>query len=76
VLSARYDEADDAIVLVTRDDRTLTIPRKRIPALGGVRKPDLGAVTVSPAGDAVSWRSADVDIDVGGVIDGMRRACE
>lgn len=61
---AMYNETVDAIELTFRGGTTVTIPRGRIPALADVPKRDLGMVSVSPAGDAVSWRSADIDIDV------------
>jgi hypothetical protein len=72
VVNARYDQIKDAIILVFRGGTILTIARTRIPALAGLRKSDLRAVVVSPAGDALSWRSADVDIDVGGLIEKVR----
>lgn len=68
VVKARYDKTDDAIELVFRGGTTLTVPRMRVQVLADVPESDLGTVTVSPAGDALSWRSADVDVDVRGLI--------
>jgi hypothetical protein len=51
-----------------RSGVTITIPRARIPALADVSASQLDTVTVSRAGDALSWRSADVDIAVRGLI--------
>jgi hypothetical protein len=68
VVNARYGEAADAIELVFRGGATVTIPCIRIPALADVPKRDLGMVSPSRAGDALSWRSLDIDIDVRGLI--------
>lgn len=69
VVKARYDRAADAIEVLFRGGMQLRIPRTRVAALDHVQKRDVAAVTVSAAGDALSWRSADVDIHMRGLIE-------
>jgi hypothetical protein len=69
VVDAAYDADHDAFNLTFRNGGSMTIPRRLIPGLE--REPDsvLHAVTISPAGDALSWRSADVDVYVPGLVE-------
>lgn len=66
---AAYDASHDLIELTFRSGATARIPRTRVPELRQIRRSEIGAVRVSAAGDAISWRSADVDIDVHGLIE-------
>jgi Protein of unknown function (DUF2442) len=68
VVRATYLKKGDAIELVFRSGMTLTMPRRQIPVVLDVPQSELASVTVSPAGDALSWRALDIDIDVRGLI--------
>ena len=69
VVAARYDSQRDAFEVVFRGGKTLAIPRTLVPELVGVPVPLLERVSVSPAGDAICWRSLDVDIDLRGLVE-------
>lgn len=69
VVDARYDSAADAIELAFKGGGSMTIPRTVVPGLGRVSASKLGAVVVSPAGDALSWPSLDVDVYVPGLVE-------
>ena len=47
----------------------MTIPRGIVPGLEDASAPALRSITVSPAGDAVSWPSLDVDVYVPGLVE-------
>ena len=47
----------------------MTIPRKMIPGLARASAGKLAAIVVSPAGDALSWPSLDVDVYVPGLVE-------
>jgi len=64
VVAVRYDVQRDAIELLLRNDRTVSIPRANLPELRGVEVAALADAVVSSEGDAISWRALDVDIDV------------
>jgi hypothetical protein len=49
----------------------MAIPREMIPRLEKASASNLEAVQVSPAGDALSWRSLDVDVYVPGLLKAM-----
>jgi hypothetical protein len=68
VTAASYSAVDDTISLAFRSGAQVVIPRISIPQLAHVAEADLATISVSPAGNAVSWRSADVDISVPGLI--------
>jgi len=68
-VDARYDAARDALDLEFRSGGVITIPRRVVPGLGGASPSALDAVRVSPAGDALSWPSLDVDIYVPGLVE-------
>jgi hypothetical protein len=69
VVDARYDAERDAVQLTFRSGGSMTIPRGVIPDLDRAPHSALGAITISPAGDALSWRSLDVDVSVPGLIE-------
>jgi hypothetical protein len=69
VVDARYDVRRDMFHLMFRGGGSMTIPRAIVPGLGGASAADLEAVTVSPAGDALSWRSLDADVYVPGLVE-------
>ncbi len=68
VVAARYDERGDAVALAFAGGGTMTIPRELIPGLEDASSSALSSVTVSPAGDAISWRTLDIDIYVPGLV--------
>jgi hypothetical protein len=66
---ARYDSDADAIVLAFKGGGSMSIPRGIVPSLERASALMLGDVVVSPAGDALSWPSLDVDVYVPGLVD-------
>ncbi|MBI4264062.1 MAG: DUF2442 domain-containing protein [Acidobacteria bacterium] len=68
-MDARYDPERDALDLAFRGGGSMTIPRRMIPGLDRAPASELGSVSVSPAGDALSWRSLDVDVYVPGLVE-------
>ena len=69
IVDARYDAARDALDLEFRSGGVITIPRRVVPGLAGASRSALDAVRVSPAGDALSWQSLDVDVYVPGLVE-------
>ena len=68
VVEAQYDATRDAIDLRFRSGGSMTIPRQHVPSLDDVPASALGGISVSPAGDALSWPSLDVDVYVPGLV--------
>jgi hypothetical protein len=66
-VAARYDEARDAIALAFRNGDAIAIPRSIVRELANVPVSALTTVSMSPAGDAISWRAFDIDIAVRGL---------
>lgn len=69
VVEAQYDPTDDVIDLTFRGGGTMTIPRRIVPGLERASASALESISVSPAGDALSWRSLDVDVYVPGLVE-------
>lgn len=69
VQSARYDAARDAIDLTFRGGGSMMIPRQIVPGLEHASASSLERVIISPAGDALSWPSLDVDVYVPGIVE-------
>ena len=69
VVHARYDVARDAIDLEFRSGGVITIPRGVVPGLEDAPTTTLETISVSPAGDALSWPSLDVDVHVPGLVE-------
>jgi len=69
IVEARYDAERDAIDLGFRSGGVMTIPRQVVPGLDAVPASALDAVSISPAGDALSWPSLDVDVSVPGLVE-------
>lgn len=67
VVHARYDVDRDAINLEFRSGGVMMIPRCVVPGLEDMPTTALQAINVSPAGDALSWPSLDVDVYVPGL---------
>ena len=69
IVEARYDAARGAIDLRFRSGGVMTIPRQVVPGLGAVPTSALDAISVSPAGDALSWPSLGIDVYVPGLVE-------
>ena len=69
VVGACYEPAPDAIRLTFRSGGSMMIPRRIIPGLERQPLSALRSISVSPAGDAVSWRVLDVDVFVPGLVE-------
>lgn len=69
IVDAAYDASRDVINLQFRGGGVMTIPRHVVPDLEEVPKAALARITISPAGDALSWRSLNVDVYVPGLVE-------
>ena len=69
VVGARYDPDGDLIDLKFGGGGSMAIPRKAVPGLQRASPSNMEAIVVSPAGDALSWPSLDVDVYVPGLVE-------
>lgn len=69
VVDARYDPDGDSIGLKFGGGGSMAIPRKIIPGLERATESQMEPIIVSPAGDALSWPSLDVDVHVPGLVE-------
>ena len=69
VVDARYDTDADAIKMRFGSGGSMSIPRAIVPGLERASASKLESVLVSPAGDALSWPSLDVDVYVPGLVE-------
>jgi hypothetical protein len=69
VIDARYDSGADAIDLKFSGGGSMSIPRRIVPGLKRAAESKIEAIVVSPAGDALSWPSLDIDIYVPGLVE-------
>src|SRR5215470_9378887 len=69
VVDASYDSGRDVFHLTFRSGGSMAIPRRMVPGLDRATAQVLQSVSISPAGDALSWRSVDVDVYVPGLIE-------
>ena len=69
IVEVQYDATRDAIDLRFRSGGSMTIPRQIVPGLDDVPASALGSISISPAGDALSWPSIDVDVYVPGLVE-------
>jgi hypothetical protein len=69
VIGARYDAAQQAVVLQFRGGASMTIPRHTLPDLDRLPESSLAAIVVSPAGDALSWPALGIDVYVPGLVE-------
>jgi Protein of unknown function (DUF2442) len=69
LVEAQYDATLDAIDLRFRGGDSMSIPRQIVPGLGDVPASALESISVSLAGDALSWPSLDVDVYVPGLVE-------
>ncbi len=68
VIAAAFNASDGTLELSFRSGASIPIPRACIPQIRHLSTMDALDVDVSAAGDAVSWRRADIDISVPGLI--------
>ena len=68
-MNSRYDESEDRLDLMFRGGAAMLIPRKMIAGLERASRSKLGSVLVSPAGNALSWPSLDVDVYVPALVE-------
>jgi len=69
VVDASYDSGRDVFNLTFRSGGSMAIPRRMVPGLDRATTAVLQSVSISPAGDALSWRSVDVDVYMPGLIE-------
>jgi Protein of unknown function (DUF2442) len=69
VVDARYDADADAIDLKFSGGGSMSIPRRIVPGLERASALKMESIVLSPAGDALSWPSLDVDIYVPGLVE-------
>jgi len=69
VVDARYDSDKDLIDLTFGGGGSMAIPRNAVPGLRRASASNLESIVVSPAGDALSWPSLDVDVYVPGLVE-------
>jgi hypothetical protein len=69
VVHARYDSDTDAIDLMFSGGGSMSIPRKIVPSLARAAESKIEWIVVSPAGDALSWPSLDVDVYIPGLVE-------
>jgi len=69
VVEARYDRDGDLIELKFAGGGSMAIPRKAVPGLHRESTSSIESIVVSPAGDALSWPSLDVDVYVPGLVE-------
>jgi hypothetical protein len=69
VVDAQYDADHEAIDLTFASGGSMTIPRRIVPGLERAGASTLASIEISPAGDALSWRSLDVDVYVPGLVE-------
>ena len=64
VVHARYDSGADAIDLRFSAGGSMSIPRRIVPGLERASEAKMESIVLSPAGDALSWPSLDLDVYV------------
>jgi uncharacterized protein DUF2442 len=69
IVNARYDSDQDLIDLTFGGGGSMAIPRKIVPGLERASMSKMESIVVSPAGDALSWPSLDVDVYVPGLVE-------
>jgi hypothetical protein len=69
LVDARYDAGADSVEFRCGGGGSMSIPRAIVPGLERASASELESVVVSPAGDALSWPSLDVDVYVPGLIE-------
>ena len=73
VAHAQFDVTRDSLEVRLRDGSVRLIPRTLLPELDAAPATTLRTVTVSPAGDVISWRRLDVQVSTRGIFRRARR---
>jgi hypothetical protein len=68
-VNARYDADRDVIELKFGGGGSMAIPRKAVPGLESASAAKMETIVISPAGDALSWPSLDVDVYIPGLVE-------
>ena len=69
VVDARYDPHADAIDLRFSGGGSMSIPRRFVLGLERASESKMESIVISPAGDALSWPSLDLDVYVPGLVE-------
>jgi hypothetical protein len=69
IVAAQYDSDADTIYLKFSGGGSMSIPRTIVPGLERASESKVEMIVVSPAGDALSWPSLDVDVYVPGLVE-------
>jgi hypothetical protein len=69
VTGVSYNRRRDTVELRFAGGGMMAIPRELIPGTERASPDDLVGVSVARAGDAVSWRSLDVDVYIPGLVE-------
>jgi hypothetical protein len=69
VVEAQYNAARNTIELRFRSGSSMSIPSRLIPGLDEMPASAVESISVSPAGDALSWPLLDVDVYVPGLVE-------
>lgn len=69
VVDALYDAERETVNLTFRGGGSMTIPRRIVLGLHRAPASALRSISVSPAGDALSWRALDMDVFVPGLVE-------
>ena len=75
VVEAQYNAARNTIELRFRSGGSMSIPSRLIPGLDEMPASAVGSISVSPAGDALSWPLLDVDVYVPGLVERAFGTC-
>ena len=68
VVRARFDKSGDTLNLVLRKGVKISFPRSEIREIAKMKPDKLGPVEVQPGGDGISFRAANIDISVPGLL--------
>jgi hypothetical protein len=68
VVAARFNRRDNTIDLTLRRGVIVRLPRLQIRELANSRPTDIRKIEIQPGGDAISFRSINVDIYVPGLL--------
>ena len=70
-VAARYDEANDRLIIKLRNGVIFIVPCSLIQGLSGAEPEKIAAVKVMPRGAALHWDELDVQMSVPGLVAGV-----
>jgi len=70
-VAARYDEANDRLIIKLRNGVIFIVPCSLIQGLSGAEPDKIAAVKVMPRGAALHWDELDVQMSVPGLVAGV-----